>query len=98
MKKSIICTILGITVGLGLGKMTNNVETIIIRDEKNVELETIHAYLEKFVEISDHCKICSEELYDYEKNVCLFCKDFVEGYAKGVEETKEKYGIVEEGL
>ena len=50
MKKSIICTILGITVGLGLGKMTDNVETIIIRD------------------------------------------------AKGVEETKEKYGIVEEGL
>ena len=52
MKKSIICTILGITVGLGLGKMTNNVKTIIIRDEKNI---------------------------------CLFCKDFIEGYAKGVE-------------
>ena len=49
MKKSIICTILGITVGLGLGKMTNNVETIIIRDEKNVELETIHTYLENVV-------------------------------------------------
>ena len=49
MKKSIICTILGITVGLGLGKMTNNVKTIIIRDEKNVELETIHTYLENVV-------------------------------------------------
>ena len=63
MKKSIICTILGITVGLGLGKMTDNVETIIIRDEKNVELETIHTYLEKFVEVSDHCKICGEKCW-----------------------------------
>ena len=98
MKKSIICTILGIAVGLGLGKMTNDVETIIIRDEKNVELNTIHTYLEKFVEVTDNCKICGEELYDYEKNVCIYCKDFVEGYVKGVEETKEKYGIVEEGL
>ena len=78
--------------------MTNDVETIIIRDEKNVELNTIHTYLEKFVEVTDNCKICGEELYDYEKNVCLYCKDFVEGYVKGVEETKEKYGIVEEGL
>ena len=78
--------------------MTNDVETIIIRDEKNVELNTIHTYLEKFVEEDGNCFMCGEKLYESEKMVCIYCRSFLDGYAKGVEKTIEKYGIVEEAL
>ena len=98
MKKTLVCTLLGIFAGFGLGNMSNPVEKNNINVEHSANFETTYTFMEKFVEEDGNCFMCGEQLYESEKMVCIYCRNFLDGYAKGVEKTIEKYGIVEEAL
>ena len=97
MKKTLVCTLLGILVGFSLGN-SNSVEKNNINVEHSANFETTYTFIEKFVEEDGNCFMCCEKLYESEKMVCIYCRSFLDGYAKGVEKTIEKYGIVEEAL
>ena len=96
MKKMLMCTLLGIAVGFGIGKMSNDVEKTEVKVESHRKLESVHTFMEKFVEEDGNCFMCGEELYESEKMVCIYCRQFLDGFSKGVEKMKEKYHIVDD--
>ena len=97
MKKSLICIALGLIIGFTIGRESKE-QRGEIKQPISVNFEAKNTFLQKFINKNNYCFICGEELYDYEHNICLYCKDWLEGYTKGVKDTKEKYGIIEENL
>lgn len=97
MKKSLVCITLGLIIGFTIGKETEGKKEEI-KQPISISFETKNAHLQKFINKNNYCFICGEELYTYEYNLCLYCKDWLEGYTEGVKDTKEKYGIIEENL
>ena len=97
MKKSLVCIALGLIIGFTIGKETEEKKEEI-EPSISISFETKNTFLQRFINKNDYCFICGEELYTYEHNLCLYCKDWLEGYAEGVKDTIEKYGIIEENL
>ena len=97
MKKSLVCIALGLIIGFTIGKEAEEKKEEI-KQPISVNFEAKNTFLQKFINKNNYCFICGEELYDYEHNICFYCKDWLEGYTKGVKDTKEKYGIIEENL
>ena len=97
MKKSLICIGLGLIMGFTIGRETKG-QKEEIKQSISMNFETKNAFLQRFINKNDYCFICGEELYDYEYNLCFYCKDWLEGYTEGVKDTIEKYGIIEENL
>ena len=98
MKRVLIGAILGVAVGLGIGKMLFGVEKEIVYVDNSRKIQGNYLFLEKFVEKSDYCLLCGEKLYRFEKNVCEYCREWMEGYNKGVEDCRKRYGIGEKNL
>lgn len=97
MKKSLVCIALGLIIGFTIGKETEGKKEEI-KQAISISFEARNTFLQRFINKNDYCFICGEELYSYESNICLYCKDWLEGYTKGVKDTIEKYGIIEENL
>ena len=97
MKKSLVCITLGLIIGFAIGKEVEGKKEEI-KPSISISFETKNTFLQKFINKNDYCFICGEELYTYEHNLCLYCKDWLEGYTEGVKDTIEKYGIIEENL
>ena len=97
MKKVLIGLLLGLSVGVVAGKMLTHVE-VAKENEKNVE-ESVVITLQRRKILSDndgYCDICGEKLVEGEEYICDYCREWNIGYAKGVEDTLEKYGLSEE--
>lgn len=93
----LIGVLVGLSVGIIAGKMLVKVESAE-ENKKSVE-ESVAITLQRRKILSDndgYCDICGEKLVEGEKYICDYCEEWNIGYAKGVEDTLEKYGLSEE--